>query len=134
MKKILFILLLIGAFNFASNAQRILPFTFTGTDTITNSGTVNLDLLVSGSHTSAAFQVINTRVSGTAAGKTYWLGSVDRVNYVKIDSLSNTNVVTNTKVFTLTSVAYPFYRISTTGAGTMKVITAAKAHFKNYTK
>ena len=128
MKRIFFILITLLAFVAVTNAQT--QYTFTGSDTITNTATVNIDLTVKGSYDSGVFQVINTKLSGTAAGKTYFKGSVDGTNYVTLDSLTNTNQTTNTKVFSQTPPIYPYYRLSSTGSGTMSVITAGKAHFK----
>lgn len=115
-------------FSFQSEAQVITSFT--GTDTIANTATVNLTLTVRSGYAAGAFQVVNTKLSGTAAGTTYFQGSVDGTNYVTIDSLVNTNVTTNTKVFTDVPVRYPYYRFNTTGVGTMSVITAGYSHFK----
>jgi hypothetical protein len=114
--------------NLETKAQTIL--TFAGSDTIVNTATVNTTLTVRGKYETAAFQVINTKLSGTAAGTTYLQASVDGVNYVTIDSLVNTNVTTNTAIFTESPPKYPYYRFTTTGSGTMAVITSGKAHFK----
>lgn len=121
-----FCLLIFLTFNI--NSQKI--NTFTGSDTIANTATVNLDYPHSGSYKSGAFQVINTKLSGTAAGKSYFMASVDGTNYVKLDSITNTNQTTNTKIWTQSPPIYPYYRISSTGVGTMSVITTAKVHFK----
>jgi len=43
---------------------------FTGSDTIVNTATVNCDLILRNAYTSGAFQVVNTKVSGTVAGNT----------------------------------------------------------------
>lgn len=114
--------------SFSMDAQKI--NTFTGSDTIVNTATVNLDYAHAGSFASGAFQVVNTKIGGTAAGKTYFMGSVDGVNYVKLDSLTNTNQTTNTKIFIESPPTKAFYRFSTTGSGTMSVITSATCHFK----
>lgn len=111
-----------------SNAQTITSFT--GSDTIANTATVNLDLIVRNFYETGVFQVTNTKLSGTAAGTTLFQGSVDGTNYISLDSLVNTNVTTNTKIFTDAPVRYPYYRLTTTGVGTMSVITVGKAHFK----
>ena len=116
---------------FALNVDAQKINTFTGTDTITNTATVNLDYTHRESFKTGAFQVVNTKLSGTAAGKTYFMGSVDGTNFVKLDSLTNVNVTTNTKTFIQNPPAYPYYRFSSTGSGTMSVITTAKVHFKS---
>ena len=103
---------------------------FAGTDTVVNTATVNLSLIVRNFYQTGVFQVTNTKLSGTAAGKTYFQGSVDGVNYVNLDSLTNTNKTTNTAVFNQSPPRFPYYRFSYTGTGTMSVITSGKAHFK----
>lgn len=126
--KYLFSLLFLVAFCFTSEAQVITNFT--GSDTIVNTATVNCDLIVRNAYTTGVFQVINTKVSGTPAGKTYFQASVDGTNYVNLDSITNVNKNVNTKVWTESPVKYPYYRFSSTGVSTMSVITAGKAHFK----
>lgn len=128
--KYLFSVIILLLMSIAVDAQKI--NTFTGSDTIVNTATVNLDYPhpASVAFKTGAFQVINTKLSGTAAGKTYFMGSVDGTNFVKLDSLTNTNQTTNTKTFIQAPPAYPYYRFSSTGSGTMSVITTAKVHFK----
>ena len=111
-----------------SNAQTITSCT--GSDTIANTATVNLLLTVRNFYETGAFQVTNTKLSGTAAGTTKFQGSVDGTNYVTIDTLLNLDQTTNTKIFTDVPTRYPYYRLTTTGVGTMSVITVGKAHFK----
>ena len=128
MKHLILLIALVFCFTIETKAQVITNFT--GSDTIVNTATVNCGLIVRGFYETGVFQVTNTKVSGTAAGKTYFMGSVDGTNYVKLDSLTNVNVTTNTAVFTQSPPSYPYYRFSTTGTGTMSVITSGKAHFK----
>ena len=104
--------------------------TFTGSDTIVNTATVNCDLILRNAYTSGAFQVVNTKVSGTVAGNTLFQGSVDGTNYVTLDTLVNTDQTTNTKIIVQTPPTYPYYRFKYTGTGTMSAIMVAKAHFK----
>ena len=104
--------------------------TFTGSDTIVNTATVNCDLILRNAYTSGAFQVVNTKVSGTVAGNTLFQGSVDGTNYVTLDTLVNTDQTTNTKIIVQTPPTYPYYRFKYTGSGTMSAIMVAKAHFK----
>jgi hypothetical protein len=104
--------------------------TFTGSDTIVNTATVNCDLILRNAYTSGVFQVVNTKVSGTVAGNTLFQGSVDGTNYVTLDTLVNTDQTTNTKIIVQTPPTYPYYRFKYTGSGTMSAIMVAKAHFK----
>jgi hypothetical protein len=122
-------LIMIFSFAFTNNAQKILrPLPLL--DTCANTGNSEHLISVSGSFNNGVFQYVGTRISGTAAGKTYLMGSVDNVNYVKLDSFTNVNVATNTKVFTQTRPMYPYYKIRSEGTGTMSVQTKAYAHFK----
>lgn len=126
--KYLFVFLLALGFTYETQAQVIT--TFTGQDTVVNTGTVNLDLTVRGKYTTAVFQVRNVKLSGTVAGNTLFQASVDGTNYVTLDTLVNTNISTNTAIFEDVPPRYPYYRFSTTGTGTMSCITSARAHFK----
>ena len=126
MKYLFSICLLI--FGLSVNAQKI--YTFTGSDTIVNTATVDVTLTVAGSYDKGVIQVINTKLSGTGAGTSILQGSVDGTNYIPIDTITHTNVTTSTGVFTLTLPEYPYYRVRSTGSGTMSVITTSKAHFK----
>jgi hypothetical protein len=125
-----YLFLILSFFIFSGvNAQKILrPLPLL--DTVANTGTAEHVISVSGSYNNGVFQYVGTKLSGTAAGKTYLMGSVDNVNYVKLDSFTNVNVTTNTKIFTQTRPMYPYYKIQSVGSGTMSVQTKAYAHFK----
>jgi hypothetical protein len=111
------------------NAQKILrPLPLL--DTVSNTGNSEHVISVSGSFNNGVFQYVGTKISGTVAGKTYLMGSVDNTNFVKLDSITNTNVTTNTKIFTQTRPMYPYYKIRSEGSGTMSLQTKAYAHFK----
>jgi len=128
MKYLIFSLLLV--FSFSMNGQKILrPLPLL--DTTVNTGTSAHLITVSGSYNNGAFQHVGTKISGTVAGKTYLYGSVDATNYVKLDSFTNVNVTTNTKIFTQTRPLYPYYKIQSEGSGTMSMQTKAYAHFKS---
>lgn len=124
------ILIFAFAFSFGLNAQKILrPLPLL--DTVVNTGTTDHVISVSGSYNNGVFQYVGTKISGTAAGKTYLMGSVDNTNFVKLDSFTNVNVTTNTKIFTQTRPMYPYYKIRSEGTGTMSVQTKCYAHFKS---
>lgn len=111
------------------NAQKILrPLPLL--DTTVNTGTAAHTIAVSGSYNNGVFQYVGTKISGTVGGKTYLMGSVDNTNFVKLDSFTNLNVTTNTKIFTQTRPMYPYYKIESEGTGTMSVQTKCYAHFK----
>ena len=128
MKFILSTMLFVFSFFFNADAQRAIALT--GTDIIATTATVNLTITVPAPHTTATFQVVNTKLSGTAAGNSLFQASNDGTNYITLDTLVNTNVTTNTKIFEDSPAKYRHYRISTTGSGTMSVITRAWAVLK----
>lgn len=128
---ILFICLL--AFFMPETAEAQLQpekFTKVTQDTIINAGTATVRVRAYGAYDTGAFQVVNTKVSGTVAGKTYFEGSVDGVNYVTLDSLTNTNVAVNTKVFEDNPPAYLWYRFRSVGSGTMRAVTTGWSALK----
>ena len=131
MKYLFSLILLIVCLNM--NAQKV--FTFSGShatiDTVTNTGTVTLAMRgVTATYQSACFQIVNTKISGTVAGKTYLQASLDNTNFVSIDSLTNTDKAVNTKLFTVTNPQHAYYRFLWTGTGTMSAKTQGYAHFK----
>lgn len=133
MKHILFLAIVlslsIGMVNAQSYSTLYKTFTDNG-DTVTNTGTVNLLASAINYYDSGSFQVVNTKISGTVAGKTYFQASNDGTNFVKLDSLTNTNQTTNTKIFTDVPPRYRFYQLSSTGSGTMAMKTSGFAMLK----
>lgn len=87
--------------------------------TVTNAATVNLTYRKYGAPIALSFHLVNTKVSGTVAGTSYLESSNDNVNFITLDSLVNTNVTTNQKIFRLTPPGEAFYRIRNVGSGTM---------------
>lgn len=104
------------------NGQNASLLTSSG-DTVVNTATKNLLLKVPNTQSVVSVQLVNTKISGTVAGKTYWQASNDGVNYVKLDSITNVNQTTNTKIFIDAPARYLHYRLSTTGSGTMSMKT-----------
>lgn len=90
-------------------------------DTLANAGTKNQSVKIEGYFDSVSIQTNLTKLSGTAAGKVYLLGSLDGVNFVKDDSLTVANVTTQSKIFTSNPSKYLHYRISFVGTGTQSV-------------
>ena len=127
MKKI-FLFIFILSFGI-TNAQTFKTFTSNG-DTVTNTGTKTLTLPVLPFYDAASFQVVNTKISGTVAGNTLFQASNDGTNYVTLDTLTNTDQTTNTKIFTDVPSRYRFYRLSSTGSGTMAYRTYGYAVLK----
>lgn len=129
--KYLFSILFVLMFGLVQ-AQTI--YTFTGTDTIAATATVNLDLTVRSGYDVGIFQVILTEVSGATDGTCILKWSVDGSNYVTVpdsDTLEIADVTTQSFIWTETFPKAPYYRIACTGVGgTMLAIASGKAHFK----
>jgi len=87
-------------------------------DTVANATTKTQSVQIAGYFDSVSIQASLTKISGTAAGKVYLLGSLDGSQYEKADSLTVANVATQTKVFTSNPSKYVYYRISFVGSGT----------------
>lgn len=95
-------------------------------DTIVNSGTGYVGLTASNYYETIGIQCTVTKISGTVGGTVTVQGSIDGTNYVTVSSsfstaqtLSCTNVTTNTKLFVITGNPYKYYRLNYAGTGTM---------------
>lgn len=131
MKKLIFFFAFILSASMAEAQLQPVSFTRTSNqDTIINTGAATVQARVYGGWDTGAFQVVNTKISGTVAGKTYFEASVDGTNYVTLDSLTNVDVATNTKVFFDSPPRYLWYRFRSVGAGTMRANTSAVAALK----
>lgn len=99
------------------------------TDTVTNTGTVNLDATIKSPQTVVSFQVVATKISGTVAGTAILQASIDGTNYVSIgdDTLTLTNVTTNTHLWKIEPSPYLYYRVKVTGSGTMSASVSGYA-------
>ena len=136
MKKYLIVLLMLFAFGL--QAQTLYTFTRPTSatlDTIVDTGNVPLTFILRGAYDSAAIQVNVAKVgSVTVAGSCICQHSVNGTTYHTMatvgDTLALTNVATNSKIWTLTNPAYPYYKIICTGSGTMKAVASAKVHLK----
>lgn len=124
MKKFILIAIL-GLFSFAADAQvtNMVSRYSNTTDTVANTDTKYMYVTVTASHENVSIQPVITKVSGTVAGTYFVQGSLDGTNYVSnivaSDSVTATNVTTNTVVWVLDSKAYKYYRVGYTGSGTM---------------
>lgn len=78
-----------------------------------------------------AIQPVVTKASGTMAGTAYLYGSIDGVNYVLLDSLTLTNVTTNTVVWKQTNSPYKSFRVVVGGATTVTATVSGKIAFLN---
>ncbi len=84
-------------------AQPSYSVPFTGADTLTNADTVIVNLTLSTILDGVILQPVVTRVSGTAAGRVVLTQSINGVDYIRTDSVSLSNVVTNTAFISKTS-------------------------------
>ena len=127
------ILLLAAGLTDSAQAQRVYSLpgaTGYTTDTVVNTATKTQTIRVDGYQDAVTIQVVLTKISGTAAGKVYLLGSIDGANYIRAggaDSLVVTNVATQSGIFKVTNSPYLYYRTSYTGSGTQSVKIQAKA-------
>lgn len=126
MKKIVFLFALVFAFSFASIAQSSFsPTTSNPTSAITNNSSDTLTYTTSHSYQSISIQPVITKTSGTAAGTAILSQSVDGVNYVNTDTLTLSDVTTNTAVWNKTTACRHF-RIIIGGATTVAATATAK--------
>ena len=127
MKKLLFLLVAMIAM-ITVDAQKAV-FTMTGSDTIVNTASVSVSQTYSSEYGNVAFQAVVTKVSGTVAGTVLLQGSLDGTNYVDIstDTLSLTDVATQSKLWSVDANPYKYYRLKGTGSGTMAAIIAGYA-------
>jgi hypothetical protein len=89
-------------------------------DTVTGSVSKQVDYTAKQLYKSISLQSVVTKVSGTPAGYSYVMGSLDGTNYNIIsDSLAHANQTTNTKIFVVDNSPYLYYRIKSVGTGTM---------------
>lgn len=97
--------------------------------TVTNTGVDTMTYTLSQSYMHIAVQPVITKTSGTVAGTTILQMSVNGVNFVNTDTLTNANVTTNSTIWNKISPAR-YLRILVTGSGTMVATAAAKVATK----
>lgn len=152
MKKILFIAALALSISLSAQAQIVASAsplvggTYGGvTDTVVNTASITKFIKVQNSNSDISIQVVVTKISGTVAGTIVPVASNDGVNFVVIsrpsiaattlrpsysDTMTATNVTTNTKIYKFSKAAatdggtsefgpYLYYGIKYTGSGTM---------------
>jgi hypothetical protein len=135
MKKYFLPLIMLFALSFAvvdAHAQFAQDITFSGRDTVVNTDTVTLTLALKKSYQTAVFTLSNTKVSGTAAGKTYFEAKASGTNWVILDSLLHTDIALNEKMFLITPPTYTNYRFRVIGTGTMAMIANAVATVRRF--
>jgi hypothetical protein len=138
MKKFIF-LIAFGLLGVAANAQiyDMLATTGNTSDTVTNTSAETLTKQVSGAFSQVTVQLTVTKIGGTVAGTSVLQGSIDGTNYVTLtshyadpgdtaNSVTNTNVATQSWIWDVGNSKYLYYRVTTTGSGTMTAKVQAK--------
>lgn len=135
MRKLLILLGLI-AMSFSANAQVVAMKATTGntSDTVTNTGTEVLSTQVNGYNEVVTVQLTVTKISGTVAGTAILQGSLDGTTWTTLnhasttgnDTITLTNVTTNSAIWVVEPSKYLYYRVSVTGSGTMVARISAK--------
>ena len=101
-----------------SDASKLLPSQKVA-DTLANATTKTQTLKIDGYNDMVSVQANLTKISGTAAGKVYLLGSLDGTNYARAggaDSLTVLNVTSQSKIFDVVPSKFVYYRIQFVGA------------------
>jgi hypothetical protein len=117
MKKVLMSLgMLLGVT--CAYAQPAISVPFVGVDSLINTDTVTKDLTLSTTLNGIILQPVITRVSGTAAGKVVLLQSIDGANFIRTDSITISNLATNTAFFIKSQPTALYYKVQFTSSGT----------------
>lgn len=98
-------------------------------DTVINSGTTSHVKLLQAHYQTVTVAVRITKVSGTVGGSAALQGSIDGTNYFAISGASNltlTDVASQGTLWVTTNAPYSYYRVLTTGTGTMRATVSAK--------
>lgn len=93
-------------------------------DTVANSGTKYLVIQTVGAPSALGIAVTLTKISGTAGGSAILQSSNDGTNYFTVkgaDTLSVSNVTTQSYGWTVSAPGFAYYRVSYTGTGSMSV-------------
>lgn len=98
-------------------------------DTLINAGTTSHVKLLVAHYATVTVATVITKVSGTVGGSVALQGSIDGINYYAISGASNltlTDVASQGTLWTLTNSPYSYYRVLSTGTGTMRAVVTAK--------
>lgn len=132
MKHFLFLLVAVMALTVSTQLQAQTALTPV-TDTLTDAGTRNLTIKISGAYNDVlTFQLNVVKINGTTAGSAYVQGSLDGVNYFTLpgtDTLTLTNG-NNFKGWVAGKSNYLFYRVHVVGSGTQSTQLKAWALFR----
>jgi hypothetical protein len=97
------------------------------TSAITNTSVDTMNLVNLKGFASIGIQPVVTKATGTMAGTAIVYGSLDGVNFVSIgDTLTLTNVTTNTGIFTHANPVWTYFQLRVGGATTVTATVACK--------
>jgi hypothetical protein len=120
MKKALFLFALLLGFTLSLSAQRATLMPLVEGDTVVNAASVSKTFTVTAGYSAVAVQPVITKISGTVGGSAILYYSLDGTNFSPAgDTLTLANVTTNSKVFAKVTAPGVYYRVTTTGTGTM---------------
>ena len=132
MKKLFYLVLAIGL-SFSASAQVASTFALKAGDTLTNTDTVAKIMKVTAGYAGVVIQPIVTRLSGTAAGSVVLFESLDGINYTPAgDTLTLSNVVSQTKVFRKSAPLPVYYKIEAKSSGTVTEVLTVKYVLRKY--
>jgi hypothetical protein len=117
MKKIFSTIVLLLVINLCYS-QAAISIPFVGVDSLINADTVVKNITLSSSLNGVIFQPVITRASGTAAGKVVFAQSIDGVNYIPTDSITLTNILTNSTLVSKSTPVSTNWRITFISSGT----------------
>lgn len=117
MKKIFSTIVLLLVINLCYS-QAAISIPFVGVDSLINADTVVKNITLSSSLNGVIFQPVITRASGTAAGKVVFAQSIDGINYISTDSITLTNVLTNSTLISKVTPVSTNWRITFISSGT----------------
>lgn len=136
MKKLIFFIAF-GLLGVAANAQvyNMTSIYSQNSDTVVNTASEVLTKQINGVYSEVTVQVVVTKISGTVAGTVVLQGSIDGTNYVTLnhlaqpaanDTVTNTNVASQSWIWAIGTSKYIYYRVLATGSGTMSATISAK--------
>ena len=125
MKKLI-LLITLFAFTVMASAQFTVGVKLANatTDSIkTGALTVTKYISLSAGYMNVSIQPVVTKVSGTVGGIARLYGTVDGTNYIATkDTLTLTDIATNTVIWKITTSPYAKYKIVAVGTGTMNAV------------
>ena len=120
MKHVMILFALVVGLVMSVNAQRATLLPLVAGDTVVNTGSVTKTISVSAGYSAIGVQTVITKISGTVGGTAILYNSLDGTNYSSTgDTLTLTNVTTNSKVFGKVTAPGTYYKVVATGTGTM---------------